>query len=379
MPGGSATARGEQRAEGSAGGAAVGESLPLDQWRGFALLLVLVSHGFYFTGRVSGIGRVGVNLFFFISGLLVYRSLVRSSAPDFTGRAIGFWKSRIRRLYPALLGYLILGIPLTFLLQDIPTAAPDGRLADYLHTLPRAMAYGMNFAAAPVPAALHHLWSLSTEVQFYLLGPLIFWAGGTALSRRRWVWGTLLGVLMAIGMAQPRFGELVKYYFQFSVWPMMLGFVAEAARPQFETFCRVVAKPALVLSVFALLLSMGLMMLGTKAKVVVIAIGAAMIFPCYCAYVAGIAIEGPFGRLLTWLGSRTYSIYLWQQPFTLCGYLPPVMHPVGAILACGVGAVSFRWLEAPFMRRRGGRAVGAAGVGAKTATAEREIPAAAGR
>jgi peptidoglycan/LPS O-acetylase OafA/YrhL len=42
-------------------------SIALDQWRGLALLMVLISHGFFFTDRVNGIGRVGVNLFFFIS------------------------------------------------------------------------------------------------------------------------------------------------------------------------------------------------------------------------------------------------------------------------------------------------------------------------
>ena len=49
-------------------------------WRGLALVLVLISHGFYFTDRVNGLGRVGVNLFFFISGILVFRSLSRTRA-----------------------------------------------------------------------------------------------------------------------------------------------------------------------------------------------------------------------------------------------------------------------------------------------------------
>ena len=39
-------------------------SIALDQWRGLALGLVLISHGFYFTGHAEGLGRVGVNLFF---------------------------------------------------------------------------------------------------------------------------------------------------------------------------------------------------------------------------------------------------------------------------------------------------------------------------
>ena len=49
-------------------------SIALDQWRGLALVLVLISHGFFFTDRVNGIGRVGVNLYFFISGILVFRT-----------------------------------------------------------------------------------------------------------------------------------------------------------------------------------------------------------------------------------------------------------------------------------------------------------------
>lgn len=56
-------------------------SVALDQWRGMALILVLISHGFYFTGRVAGAGRIGVNLFFFISGILTFRSLNGEPAP----------------------------------------------------------------------------------------------------------------------------------------------------------------------------------------------------------------------------------------------------------------------------------------------------------
>src|SRR5215469_4204546 len=63
-------------------------SIALDQWRGFALLLVLVSHGFFFTNMVNGIGRIGVNIFFFISGILVFRSLNTSlGAPQTIARA----------------------------------------------------------------------------------------------------------------------------------------------------------------------------------------------------------------------------------------------------------------------------------------------------
>ena len=76
----------------SASSGSLGNSVALDQWRGLALVFVLVSHGFYFTERVHGIGRVGVNLFFFISGVLVFRSLAKSRAT--TPLALAIQKAR---------------------------------------------------------------------------------------------------------------------------------------------------------------------------------------------------------------------------------------------------------------------------------------------
>ena len=77
----------KERIAASSGGG--GNSTALDQWRGLALVFVLISHGFYFTGRVHGIGRVGVNLFFFISGVLVFRSL--TSHRDATAWGADSW------------------------------------------------------------------------------------------------------------------------------------------------------------------------------------------------------------------------------------------------------------------------------------------------
>ncbi|HEX4348836.1 MAG TPA: hypothetical protein VH251_00540, partial [Verrucomicrobiae bacterium] len=52
---------------------------------------------------------------------------------------------------------------------------------------------------------------------------------------------------------------------------------------------------------------------------------------------------------LRWLGERTYSIYLWQQPLTICNFLPNFLHPVGALVAIAIGAASFRMFEYPFL------------------------------
>ena len=77
----------------------------LDQWRGVALVFVLISHGFKQTGNVEGVGRVGVNLFFFISGILVFRSLSKGPQ-ELAAGAKYFWIRRTKRLVPAKWFYL---------------------------------------------------------------------------------------------------------------------------------------------------------------------------------------------------------------------------------------------------------------------------------
>ena len=117
-------------------------SIALDQWRGLALVLVLISHGFFFTDRVNGIGRVGVNLFFFISGILVFRSLSRSRAATDWERTRSYWWRRLRRLYPALIAYVLAMLPLAWLLQHRPNLPPGSDFLSYLKTAPVAFIYG---------------------------------------------------------------------------------------------------------------------------------------------------------------------------------------------------------------------------------------------
>ena len=173
----------EKVAVGSNGG---GNSTALDQWRGLALVFVLISHGFSFTGRVQGLGRVGVNLFFFISGVLVFRSLSRPRENSGWALTRGFWKRRARRLYPALATYVLAMFPvvITWLRW---LGGPDSEWGRFLRGVPFALGYVVNYWPAS-PISLAHLWSLSCEMQFYLLAPGIFLLGGQTVVRRHLVW-----------------------------------------------------------------------------------------------------------------------------------------------------------------------------------------------
>jgi peptidoglycan/LPS O-acetylase OafA/YrhL len=321
-------------------------SIALDQWRGLALVLVLISHGFFFTNRVNGIGRVGVNLFFFISGILVFRSLSRTRAKTDWERSRSFWRRRLRRLYPAIITYTLAMLPLVWLLQRLPNLPPGSDFVSYLKAAPLALIYGMNYFEGPM--SLGHLWSVSCEMQFYLLAPLIYLAGGATGRQRNLVFGILLALLAGLGMAQPFVG-LGKYHFEFAVWPMMLGFCCEYQRAWFLRISNRLVTWILRCSVAICGASLCIMFLGMEMKPLVVATGALLLAPCLMAYLFGRPVPGAAGQVMKWLGERTYSIYLWQQPFTLCNFLPDVLHPAGALASVAVGGVWFHFFERPFL------------------------------
>ncbi len=323
-------------------------SVALDQWRGLALVLVLISHGFFFTNRVNGAGRVGVNLFFFISGILVFRSLEK----DKRGRwelTRGFWWRRFRRLYPALIMYMVTMWGVVYFAQRLPNLPDDSDLASYRRAVPWALAYLVNYHKAPL--ALGHLWSLSCEMQFYFLAPIIFLVGGKMAGWRTGFFAFLALGLSGLGLLYPfvRPNLVGKYHFEFAVWPMMAGFLCECVKERFGLIPVAWVKIILRSAAVALALAMSVMLCGVETKKFVIATGALLLLPCMLGYVFGVPLPGAAGGFLAWIGERTYSIYLWQQPLTICGFLPNLFHPVGAVASIFVGAVWFHFFERPFL------------------------------
>ena len=138
----------------------------LDGWRGTAIVALLIGHfvGGFGLDPWSGFnaGRLGVELFFVLSGLLMANLLfVRQVAiPD-------FYKRRIARIFPALYAYLlIVTIGLAVVFHSF-----DGRSITAVFLL------GFNYygGAAGVDTAVpyQHIWSLCIEEHSYILLSLI--------------------------------------------------------------------------------------------------------------------------------------------------------------------------------------------------------------
>lgn len=324
----------------------------LDQWRAIALLCVLVSHGFYFTNFVHGAGRIGVNLFFFISGILVHKSL----SSLFSERSFTLYSTflfrRFIRLFPALLFYIFsMGI-LTYCIQGRPGLPPGTDIRTYFRTAPFALLFLTNYWGGP--QSLIHIWSVSCEMQFYAMAPLFFLICRGFPWRAVLVFYVLVFMFLFLGPALfyvyrnqgPIFDS--RYHFTIAAWPMMTGFIAHFVKQRFlmpSLFAKILFWVFLPLS----LGSFVVMFFGLESKAITIAIGTFFIIPCYISFAKDWFLKGKLGFCLVWLGRRTYSIYLWQEPLTICNILPAVAQPLGSVFSIFLGALSYALFERPFL------------------------------
>jgi exopolysaccharide production protein ExoZ len=176
--------------------------VPMEGLRGWAVLLVFFVHvngafkgylgGGSFLFRLSDflgtVGGTGVDLFFVISGYLIYGAVIR---PKFRyGR---FFRRRVQRIYPAFLGVFFLYIALWIFSSN------DN--FKFHGTFAQTVSYVLqNLLLVPgifrVRAMNDVAWSLSYEMFFYLLLPLLL-----AVTRlRNWSRRGRISMFVALGI-----------------------------------------------------------------------------------------------------------------------------------------------------------------------------------
>lgn len=158
----------------------------IDALRGIAVCLVVLFH--VFPESVS-FGFLGVDIFFGVSGFLITQILIQDDFLNFRGLKEFFWR-RVRRIFPALFAFSLISFFLSLFLLT----------PDELRLFGKELYHGSLFITNLVQkngyfdtdSALNpflHLWSLSIEVQFYVLFPLTLMLGEKfGLSRRLIIW-----------------------------------------------------------------------------------------------------------------------------------------------------------------------------------------------
>lgn len=156
--------------------------------RGFAVFLVFLVH--YVAGigpwspegtfadvlarQVHAIGNTGVDLFFVLSGYLVYGALLTRPQPFFR-----FFQRRVQRIYPTFIAVFAVYVALSFALKS-ESKIPPGAAAGGWYLLKNFLLLPGILPGKPLITVA---WALSFEMFFYLVAPLLI----VALQLRRWL------------------------------------------------------------------------------------------------------------------------------------------------------------------------------------------------
>ena len=265
-------------------------------------------------------GFIGVDVFFVISGYVITHSiLAKKIKDDFS--LFGFYESRIRRLFPSLAVVILVTFCLNFFLT------PSDFL-DFSKTLIATITgtsniyfwKSTNYFTQPgdyIP--LLHTWSLSMEEQFYVIFPLLFILVLKLKSSLRLV---LIGFVILCSFALSLFlinvGPLFSFYMlPTRAWELLLGVTVA----DFSFHKRVVpidSKYSRTLTLVALSIIVASFFLFDST---ISSPSIYTIIPCLATlYLISLGSKNSISniflgnRLIVYIGSISYPLYLWHQP-----------------------------------------------------------------
>jgi peptidoglycan/LPS O-acetylase OafA/YrhL len=327
----------------------LGRRPALDGLRGVAVLLVFGYHGLLLAGAdpFPAAGNVGVTLFFALSGFLITALLLEELAEAGRISLARFYARRARRLLPALV--VLTAACVGIALVDRGFTSGASALA--------ALLYVQNWWQIAHPAgtsdALRHTWSLSIEEQFYVAWPVILICLAR-FGRRAIIVAALAGAGLSVALRVELWGHAAAWRIYAGTDTradaLLMG-CALAAAMQSRRVRRVGTD--LLAGISVLLLIPAVFMQQAGYHVIVPALAGL----CGCGLILTASTRGLPAlstRWLRWFGARSYGLYLWHVPvmFLVTGLPWPLAVPLFVSASIGLTALSWRYVEQPFRRRR---------------------------
>lgn len=297
----------------------------LDGWRGLAIAFVLAEH---FIGHWGWIGRLGVDLFFVLSGLLMSRILFEDRTPLPT-----FYRRRISRILPVFLLFLIVTLSVSAAVGLRVTAADVFATPVFLRSYVDPFIW-----RSELP--IGHLWSLNVEEHSYMLLAAI---AAVPLMMKRAGW-----ILVALGLST---FVVIALYRELHPSPTQDWAIRTECAATFLLLSagyrqvRLKSVPPW-LPLVALVIGVSCYVQGMPAAAKVLIAPFALAFAVnHIGETYSTVINALSWRPLCMLGVWSYSVYLWQQPFYEFKHLMPAGLPI--VLAFAVALVSFYLFERP--------------------------------
>ncbi|MCH8651102.1 acyltransferase family protein [Staphylococcus lugdunensis] len=347
----------------------------LDGLRAIAVLGIIIYH--LNPQWLSG-GFLGVDTFFVISGYLITSLLIIEYYRTGTIDLRAFWIRRIKRLIPAV--YFMVSAVLVFILlfkPDLIIEIKKDAIASFLYVsnwwyISQNVDYFNQFAIAP----LKHLWSLAIEEQFYVFYPIVVFFLFKRFKPQKitlilWIVSLLSLVTMAIIFGVT--GDSSRVYFgtDTRLQTLLLGCILAFVWNPFG-----LKKTKYKMSYLGINLS------GIIAFILLVSFffiisdqdkwiyqGGFYLISAMTLFIIASAVH-PSSilakllsfKLFTYIGKRSYSLYLWHFPIIVLmnsyyvqGQIPAYVYIIEVILMFVMAEFSYQFIENP-IRKKGFKA-----------------------
>ena len=314
-------------------------------------------------------GRIAFVMFFVLSGYLLYRAFVRAALGRAAPVAIGsYLVRRAARVAPAY--YLALAG--TFVLLAAAGDVPGRRPID-ASELPLFLVFAQNYSPDTLLKFNAATWTLTVEVVFYLMLPVIGLAA-LRLGRSARRQALLLAGLAVAGLAWNYVDYLAGWgvvashvapsFLPYFACGMLVALLIETHRASGRAALGPLASGGLVAAAAAILVANGLWhVYGDHAGVAMEVLADSAAAVAFAAVIASLVLGTGTGarwlgrRPFAWMGETAYGFYLWHIPLLVVARATGVL-PSGIVLGLAVlpvaiafGAASWYLVERPLMRR----------------------------
>ncbi|HAR6518256.1 TPA: acetyltransferase [Staphylococcus pseudintermedius] len=343
----------------------------LDGVRAVAVIAIIIYH--LNPQWLSG-GFLGVDTFFVISGYLITSLLLTEYHNTGKIELMSFWLRRVKRLIPAVL-FLVMGVivlSLIFMPTEIQKVRADSIAAIFYVSnwwyIMQNVDYFEQFAVQP----LKHLWSLAIEEQFYLVFPIVLLSLLSFIRRLKSIRIIFL-ILLVISMIAMMVlyvpnENVARVYFgtDTRIQTLLMGVLLALVWPPFQLKAKVNRQMRTMIDTAGVV---GLEILFICFKFVsetnsILYYGGFFLISTVTLLVIASSVHpsGYFAKFLgnkvfTFIGSRSYSLYLWHYPIIVLihhqfvqGQIPPLVYVVEILLMVLMAEFSYKFIEQPFRK-----------------------------
>lgn len=346
----------------------------LDGLRAFAVLSVIAYH-FNFSWASGGF--LGVDIFFVLSGYLITSIALPAHGNHIELNLREFWARRVRRLLPAAYVMIITTFVWVVLFnRDLLNTIRGDAISSIFYSsnwwfIFHKLSYFDSFGS---PSPLKNLWSLAIEEQFYIVWPIVLLLGLYIFKKRSTfsmivLFGAiasalLMGVLYEPGADPSRvyygtdtrsFELLIGCCLAF-VWPMK-----RLSSNRLSTGLRNTLNITSIITFMILILCIFYVdeyqSFLYRGGMLLICLNAAILIACIChpsSFLGKLLSWKP----LSWIGTRSYGIYLWHYPVIVLGTpVQEIGNPVywhialQVVITMTIAELSYRFIETPIRKQ----------------------------